>query len=129
MFKILTKSDICLIVFFIILSIYINFQLVSSFEKIDIDDGMVVVYVNKSVSKKIPINDDGEYTIISGDNKSNTLQITDNVVKMIHATCNDGLCLYQPPIAYGNESIVCLPHQLTITIENVEFGEIDSIVL
>ncbi len=127
MIKVLTKSDIFLIIFFIIIAISLNFILLKSFEEIDVDNANVVITIDGDVKYKLDLNKDEQYEIVNKEQK-NIVRIKNGSAKMMDANCSDGLCLYQSEISYGNESIICLPHKLIVTIENVEYGEIDTVV-
>lgn len=46
----------------------------------------------------------------------NRLVITQNSVKMLEADCPDQYCVKHAAITNTNETIVCLPHKLTVEI-------------
>jgi hypothetical protein len=46
----------------------------------------------------------------------NMLEIRDGVASIIEANCKDQLCVHQKGISTVGESIICLPHLLTLTI-------------
>ena len=60
--------------------------------------------------------------------KENTIQIKNQKVKMIQATCPDHLCIKQGTIDKKGSTIVCLPHHLIIEIkegkEEVQDGKV-----
>lgn len=56
------------------------------------------------VDQKIKIDDE------------NTLQIKNNQIKMIQATCPDHLCIKQGAISKKGQSIICLPHKLIVEV-------------
>lgn len=63
----------------------------------------------------IPIQDDrGKVT--------NVLEIKDGKAKMKEADCPDGLCLHQKAISIVNETIVCLPNRVVVTVEGDDGG-------
>ena len=68
-----------------------------------------------------------EDQIIKIDQK-NTIQIKNQKVKMIQATCPDHLCIKQGTIDKKGSTIVCLPHHLIIEIkegkEEVQDGKV-----
>ncbi len=47
----------------------------------------------------------------------NTIQISPNGIMVTEASCPDKLCQKQGLVNKTNTPIVCLPHQLTVTIE------------
>lgn len=48
----------------------------------------------------------------------NTLILSDGTAYIESADCKDRLCVRHAPISYGGESIVCLPHRLTVRISS-----------
>ena len=60
--------------------------------------------------------------------QENTIQIKNQKVKMIQATCPDHLCIKQGTIDKKGSTIVCLPHHLIIEIkegkEEVQDGKV-----
>lgn len=61
----------------------------------------------------------GEDTLVPIGNKSkdyNLLQIKNGAASILNANCKDKYCVHQKKISVVGESIVCLPHFLTITI-------------
>ena len=60
--------------------------------------------------------------------QKNTIQIKNQKVKMIQATCPDHLCIKQGTIDKKGSTIVCLPHHLIIEIkegkEEVQDGKV-----
>ena len=49
----------------------------------------------------------------------NTLQIRDGVASVTAADCPDKLCVNQGGISETGQTIVCLPHKLVISVEEV----------
>lgn len=58
---------------------------------------------------------DEEQTIQIG--STNVLQIRDGQAKMIKADCPDKLCMHQKAISSSQESIICLPNKVVVTVE------------
>ena len=58
---------------------------------------------------------------------TNLLVIQDGKAKVTEADCPDRLCVNQKAISYQGESIICLPHKLTVTIEGGEHGSVDAV--
>jgi hypothetical protein len=46
----------------------------------------------------------------------NLLSIHDGKVTMEAADCHDQICVHHIPISGSNESIICLPHKLVVTV-------------
>ena len=78
-------------------------------------DGEIVSTCSLFKDQTVPIkNADGKVT--------NTLQIRDGKAKMLQADCPDGLCLRQRAISLENETIVCLPNRVVVTVTGDDGG-------
>lgn len=58
----------------------------------------------------------------------NRLVIENGEAYMEYADCPDRLCVGQGRISHTGESIICLPHRLSIRVEGEAAGEPDAIV-
>lgn len=72
----------------------------------------VVITRNKKEYGKYDLRVDQKIKI----DDENTLQIKNNEVKMIQATCPDRLCIKQGAISKKGQSIICLPHKLIVEV-------------
>ncbi len=54
--------------------------------------------------------------LTNGSDFHNTLKIENHTATIISANCRDQLCVYHKSISSPGESIICLPHKLSITI-------------
>lgn len=90
------------------------------------DDRMVVVTDGEEHTQRIPLTQDGTYTI-STSLGENTIEIKDMQVSMINADCPGHDCIEQGAISKEGEIIVCLPHQLIVNIEGGQATNIDSV--
>ncbi len=124
--KILTKFDILLIIFVVIIALYFNFYL-SKTMKQPIENGNVVVYYKNEIYDTYDLSTNQQINININEG-FNELEIKNGVVNMIDANCPDSYCVKDKPIEYNNQSIVCLPHQVLVKIENTEDSDIDSFV-
>ena len=44
--------------------------------------------------------------------------IKDGKADMIHADCPDKICVHQKAVSAENETIVCLPNKIVVTVTN-----------
>ena len=95
-----------------------------------------VLNINSKVGETVIVSVDGkEYgtydltvdNVIDIDG-TNTLVIKDNKAYMSDATCPDKLCVKQKAISKDNESIICLPNKIIVTVESSNQSDIDAIV-
>lgn len=58
---------------------------------------------------------------------TNRLEIHDGFARMEWADCPDQVCVNHRSISRDGESIICLPNQVVVSIENGESSEVDDI--
>ena len=85
----------------------------------------VEVTVDGKVYGTYPLDEDDEIPIRKDGKTTNLLVIKDGKADVTEADCPDKLCVHQKAISKTNETIVCLPDKVVITIENGEDSEID----
>lgn len=90
--------------------------------------GSVAVYRGKARLAAYPLAEDKEVVLDGMDGGTNTLIICDGQAYIKAADCPDGLCMKQGSISRNGQSIICLPHQLVITIEDGADSGIDAVV-
>ena len=91
--------------------------------------GTVVITVAGEEYGRFPLDEDAEIPIKNqADSVTNTLTIENGAAKMTAADCPDKLCLHQKKIDASNETIVCLPNKIVVSVENKEAAELDAVV-
>ena len=78
----------------------------------------VQVEIDGTVSEVLPLGEDCEKVITTPDGGENTLVIKDGTAQVTEANCPDKICVHHPAIQRSGESIICLPHRLTVSIVN-----------
>lgn len=76
----------------------------------------VQVEIEGTVSEVLPLSEDCEKTISTPDGGENTLVIRDGAVSITEANCPDKICVHHNAIRRSGESIICLPHRLTVSV-------------
>lgn len=76
----------------------------------------VEVAVDGNVIKSFDLNVDTRYEIKTESDNINSLVIKDKKVYVEYANCRDKICQNHSPIKRDGESIICLPHKVTITV-------------
>lgn len=120
-----SRNDIILIV--ILLVVVLIFLVMQNF--FGKDGAGVIVMQDGEVMYEFSLEDE-----LKGDNALciettagyNILEIIDGKAKVTEADCPDGLCVKQKAISKQDESLICLPHKLVITVEGAEENVIDS---
>lgn len=59
-----------------------------------------------------------EFNIRSGDGDINTIEVSDDRIRIKSANCPDQICVLTGFISKPGETIVCLPHRLVIEIQS-----------
>jgi len=90
--------------------------------------GEAVVTLNGEVYAVLPLGEDTVLPVVSADGHSNTVVVEDGQVRMQAADCPDQVCVRQGRISRDGESIVCLPHKLTVTVRSAGAGGYDATV-
>ncbi len=104
-----TFRDACLILFFLLVSLFLYFVLSHSGQQAS----MVVVAVDGIQIGEYSLAVNGEYSLNDG---SNILVIEDGSAKVTSANCPDKLCIRQGAVRYTGQCITCLPNKLTVTV-------------
>ena len=76
----------------------------------------VVVYVGDREYARFSIQEEREL-VIEAENGTNRLIVKDGKADVTEASCPDKICVHQSPISQTGETIVCMPNQVIVTIE------------
>ena len=108
------KNDIILIVSLLIISAAL-YMIISTIHH---DGTYVVVRINGQDTASYPLDKDMTIRLPHDDGGSdyNVLQIRDHSASIIEADCPDKICVRHRSISKNDESIICLPHKLSIHI-------------
>ncbi len=89
--------------------------------------GIVQVKQDGKIVGEYPLSEDAEYEfkVYYG---SNTLMIKDGYAYMAESDCKDHVCEKTGKISKTGESIICLPHELFITIIDGKDNDYDAVV-
>ena len=71
---------------------------------------LVLVYDTYALDKNQTVTVETKYG-------TNTFVIQDGKVEMEDADCRDGICTDHAAISHKNETIVCLPHKMVISVD------------
>ena len=105
--------DLCLILALIVVGLVLLFAFrggagAGSYAVVEVDGKAVARY---------PLTQDGVFELNGG---TNTMEIRDGKVRVIDANCPNRECVRQSWIRGANQSIVCLPNRVVITITGGE---------
>ena len=88
--------------------------------------GAVELAVDGETVAVFSLSADRRYTW-TGAAGTNTLVIENGAAYMMSADCPDRLCVRRGPIRYAGETIVCLPHRLTVTVTEGSAAGVDAV--
>ncbi len=109
------RNDIILMISLILISLSTFLIYFLSAE----DGTYAVVYSNGEAVGKYPLSEDTE-AVISTEYGENMLVIKDGCADITDADCPDGVCVRSRRISRTGETIICLPHRVTVKIEGGE---------
>ncbi len=132
----LKKRDILLLILLLVIGLLISFYIY--FPKRQ-KGAYLEIKINGTVTETYPLNTDIITRIDIGKIKGlsdsiqtddyNYLQIKDGTATITDANCKDKFCVHQKGISAVGESIICLPHLLTITVVDESEDEPDAIAV
>lgn len=85
----------------------------------------VKVYVKEKLTKTFDLEIDQEY-FIETKRGYNLLVIKDGKARVLDADCPDKICVDKGAISKNDESIICLPHNVVVTIDSNEEKAVDA---
>lgn len=88
--------------------------------------GAAEIRVDGVVEAVLPLSADRSY-VWAGAAGTNALVIENGAAYMLSADCPDALCVKRGPVRYAGETIVCLPHALTVTVTEGGAAEFDAV--
>ena len=76
----------------------------------------------------LPLEADAEKEILSPDGSGfNLVRVQSGTVCIADADCPDRTCVRMGAISRAGETLVCLPHRLTITLEGAAGSALDAV--
>lgn len=79
--------------------------------------GIAEIYSDGILVETVNLNEDTEFTIYSDDSNYNVFKVADGCIGIIESNCPHKDCINQGFISCNNETIVCLPHKITVRIK------------
>lgn len=121
------KTDLYLIAGLLLVAVTL-FVGIRLYGKMTTTEAVAVVTVDGKEYGRYPLEKNHTETIHLSDGSYNTFEVKDGSVSMTDASCPDQICVNHSRISKKNETIVCLPDKVVITVENGEEAEIDVLV-
>ena len=113
------KNDILLaiILLFAGLGLFLIFSLVNK------PGEYVNISVDGYICKTVSINEDAVIRIPETGEDYNVIEIKDGKVYVSYADCPDKICVKHKPILEVGQTIICLPHKLTVSVSGHDAGK------
>ena len=101
------------------------FILINSFSS---SGNEVIIEQNLKQTAVLNINKNQEYNMYDNNgNICNTVLIKDGTVSMKYANCKDKICVNHNKISKNNESIICLPNKVVVTVVSDKNNDVDEV--
>lgn len=118
------KNDIILIAVIIALAALI-FILINSFSS---KGNNVIIEQDAKQIAILDLNKNQEYKIYDKSrNICNIVLISDGLASMKYANCKDKICVNHNKISKNNESIICLPNKVIVTVVSDKDSNVDEV--
>ncbi len=112
------RNDLILICIILAISVILFIAL-----KLTAKTGNVVeVAVDGKTVASYNLDEDTRFDIKTEGDHINTLVIKDGKAYVEYADCRDKICQNHKPVSLDGESIICLPHKVTITVSRGDEG-------
>lgn len=117
------KNDIILIATVIVLTLII----LVAITLINKTGNEVTIEQNGKQIAVLELNKNQEFNLYNDNEICNTVVINNGEVYMSFANCEDKICVKHNKISKNNESIICLPNKVIVTVTNSKNNEVDGV--
>ena len=95
------------------------------YQRLHTDKAVAVVTISGEEYDRYPLDKDMTEKIELPDGSYNVLEIRDGKADITEASCPDSICVNDRAVNMNHETIVCLPNQVVVEIQNGEEAEVD----
>lgn len=119
------RNDVILIVIVLVIALgaYLG---IYAYQGRNTKDAVAVVRVGETEYGRFPLTEDVTEKIELPDGSYNILEVREGKADITEASCPDGICVNHRAISRQRETIVCLPNEVVVEIENGEESDVDS---
>ena len=119
------KNDLILIAALLAVAL-LAYAGVSLYSKVRTNKAEAVVYQQGKEQGRYRLSENNVVEIYLENGDYNILQIREGQAEITEASCPDKTCVRHRPISRQGESLVCLPNQMVVEIENGADSGIDG---
>ena len=121
-FKKLKIGDLVIIILLVLISFIPLTLLLIQQSQISGDQRIAIISLENEIIHEINLTEHRGtdiFDIHTHDHETNTIEISDGEIRVKSATCSDQVCVRTDFIHRTGQTVVCLPHQLVIEIQNI----------
>ncbi|MEY8391648.1 NusG domain II-containing protein [Lachnospiraceae bacterium] len=119
------RNDVVLIAALVLLALMV-FTGVKLYSRFSTDEPEAVVYLNGEEKGRYPLSHNITIEVRQDNGAYNIFQIKNGKADITEASCPDKVCVNHRPVSRQGESLICLPNQVVVEIENGEKTKIDA---
>ena len=120
------KNDWILILLILVIG-FAGVALIGYSQKKDTINGEALVTIDGKEYGRFPLDEDRVEHIQVSESSYNILEIRDGHADITDASCPDSVCVDLWKVSKKNQSIVCLPNKLVVTIVNGAESDVDMV--
>lgn len=118
------KNDV---IFISILALFCLVVCVAVYKGGAVEGSNITITVDGDVYGTYSLLEEQTILIENGDAK-NRIEIKGGKAYMLEASCPDQLCVDQNEISFDNESIICLPNKVVLTVNSDVESDLDGVI-
>lgn len=99
---------------------------VRQYQKATTKNAVAVIYVEDREVGRYPLSEDLTVTVAGKDGGENVVEVKNQKVSIIKATCPDRICVHHQEISKNGETIVCLPNRVVVEVQSEKEAEVDG---
>lgn len=121
--KLITKTDVFLILFIVLITIgYFVFKSFSD------EKAFAEIYFDGEIIETVNLAEKEEKKIVTGENSSVVIVAKDGKIYFEESSCPDKVCIKSGELSENGDFASCLPEKVVIKVSGAEGNEPDAIV-
>lgn len=120
------KNDLVLILLMLVIGV-LGVAVIIYIQREDTISGEALVTIDGKEYGRFPLDEDRVEHIQVSESSYNILEIRDGHADITDASCPDSVCVNHWKVSKKNQSIICLPNKLVVTIVNGAESDVDIV--